>query len=324
MSSRRFNPLTHEWVLVSDTRLSRPWQGESAPAQQAHRPAYDPLCYLCPGNVRANGEHNPAYTQTFGFDNDYPALAPEAAAQESDAGGLFLAQRERGACRVLCFSPRHDLDVPTMASHDVRAVLDAWAGEYEELMGRPYVSAVTVFENRGAMMGASNPHPHSQLWANEHVPSELLKERDGANAYAQTHGGACLLCDYGARELERAQRIVFADDHAIVLVPFWAVWPFETLLLARTHRTTLRSCTGAERDALAAAMQFVTRRYDALFGVPFPYSMGWHQDGHLHAHYYPPLLRSASVRKYLVGYEMLAQPQRDLTPEEAAARLRAL
>lgn len=320
---RRFDPLSGRWVLNSPQRLERPWQGETFETPASQRPAYDENCYLCPGNVRANGRRNPDYTQTYAFDNDYPALrtlvAPAAAI---DDGGLFTAQAESGRCRVLCFSPRHDLDVATMPLAGVRAVIDAWAREYAESIARPHTAAVTIFENRGAMMGASNPHPHSQIWTNSSVPGELESERAGFERY-RTARGTCLLCAYAEREIATGERIVFADEHVCVVVPFWAVWPYETLVIARAHVDSLCAASDAERDSLAAAMHDLCGRYDRLFRVPFPYSMGWHQPEHLHAHYYPPLLRSASVRKYSVGYEMLAGPQRDITPEQAAERLRS-
>lgn len=318
-SHRRYNPLTQSWVLVSPQRLQRPWQGAQEGAASASRPRYDPECYLCPGNLRANGERNPQYEQTFVFDNDYAALQPGAGSGAVE-GDIFIARAEKGRCRVLCFSPRHDLDIGTMAPEEVRTVVDAWAVESEQLASQ--YQAVTVFENRGAMMGASNPHPHSQIWANTSVPDELLREDAGFDTYAGRRGGACLLCRYAQAEIEAKERVVYCDDFVCVVVPFWAVWPFETLLLPRAHCVTLTESSAEQRDAIAAAMQSLVQRYDRLFGVPFPYSMGWHQRRHLHAHYFPPLLRSASVRKFMVGYELLAQPQRDITPETAAQRLR--
>lgn len=329
---RRYNPLTGEWVLVSAHRLDRPWQGEASSALLKPRAAYDPECYLCPGNVRANGERNPQYESTFAFDNDFAALQPHAGdMREEDESGLFVAAAEAGRCRVLCFSPRHDLDLGTMDAPEVRRVVDTWAQEYTNLGAEPYVNAVTIFENRGAMMGASNPHPHGQIWANASIPNELLKESRALEQYMRTRN-ACLLCTYVQREIEEQERVVHLDEHVCALVPFWAIWPFEVLVLPRRHVSALDVLNNEERDALAAAISQLTRRYDRLFNVPFPYSMGFHQrpvDGeahnewHMHAHYYPPLLRSAGVRKYQVGYEMLAQPQRDSTPEEAARRLRS-
>ena len=330
---RRYNPLTGEWVLVSAHRLDRPWQGETSAPPVNARAAYDPECYLCPGNVRANGERNPKYDRTFAFDNDYAALHPDARQMPGqDEDGLFVAAAEAGRCRVLCFSPRHDLDLGTMEIAGVRQVVDAWAQEYSDLGAQPYVNAVTIFENRGAMMGASNPHPHGQIWANASIPNELLKESRALEKYVRARG-VCLLCAYVQREIEKQERVVHVNEHVCALVPFWAIWPFEVLMLPRRHVSALDLLGGEERDALADAISQLTRRYDRLFEVPFPYSMGFHQrpvDGqahdqwHMHAHYYPPLLRSAGVRKYQVGYEMLAQPQRDITPEEAARSLRRL
>lgn len=328
---RRRNPLTGEWVLVSPHRLQRPWQGERSQTIVQARPQYDPACYLCPGNTRANGERNPAYESTFQFENDYAALlddVPEGGVDD----GLFTARDERGRCRVLCFSPRHDLDIATLERKAVLSVVDAWAQAYEDLTAVPYVQAVTIFENRGAAMGASNPHPHGQIWANESVPNELLKETGGQRAYRAVSGN-CLLCAYAQREIDAGERVVYSDDHMLVVVPFWAVWPFETMIVPRRHAAALVDLQPQERGALADAMQSLVQRYDRLFDTPFPYSMGVHQqpcDGgahdewHVHAHYYPPLLRSATVRKYMVGYEMLAQPQRDITAETAAERLRSV
>lgn len=329
-SHRRFNPLSGEWLLVSPQRLSRPWQGESSAPVAEHRPQYDPHCYLCPGNTRANGERNPQYEGTFVFDNDYAALDTRPPPGNMNEDGLFIAASEAGRCSVLCFSPRHDLDIATMAPALVRGVVDAWANEYTMLGALDEISAITIFENRGAMMGASNPHPHGQLWANQSIPYRLVQETRTQETYVRDHG-SCMLCSYRSQELARGERIVSSDEMVTVLVPFWAQWPFETLVLPARHVPSLDALNSAERDALAAAVHDVAARYDRVFAALFPYSMGFHQqptDGaryeawHLHAHYYPPLLRSASIRKHAVGYEMLAQAQRDTTPEEAAHRLR--
>ena len=328
---RRLNPLTGDWVLVSPHRLERPWRGESSPPALQARATYDPECYLCPGNLRANDVRNPLYSGTFAFDNDYPALTPDIA-EAAFADGPLRAQTELGRCRVLCFSPGHDLDIANLDIVQVRTVVDAWAQEYGELGALEYVNAVTIFENRGAMMGASNPHPHCQIWAQSSLPNELVKESTSLEAHlART--GRCLLCEYADYERSAKERIVFDNGGVIAVVPFWATWPFELLVIPRTHAGSLEACTPDDRDALAAALREVTARYDRLFAAPFPYSMGFHQqptDGarheawHVHAHYFPPLLRSASVRKFMVGYEMLAQPQRDITPEQAAERLRSV
>ncbi|HET9095861.1 MAG TPA: UDP-glucose--hexose-1-phosphate uridylyltransferase [Candidatus Baltobacteraceae bacterium] len=326
---RRFNPLTGQWVLVSPHRLDRPWQGDLAAAAPPPRLRYDPHCYLCPGNERAGGVRNPKYDGTFAFDNDFPALLPDAEDARFEDGPL-LAQSDPGRCRVLCFSPRHDIGVAQMETPAIRSLIDAWAAEYAALGELPYVNAVTIFENRGAMMGASNPHPHCQIWAEHTLPNELALESHSLAAHAR-RGGRCLLCDYAAYESAAGERIVFENEHVCAVVPFWAVWPFETLVLPRRHAGALDGYAAEERDALAQALHALTARYDRLFSATFPYSMGWHQaptsgktnaEWHAHAHYYPPLLRSANVRKFMVGYEMLAQPQRDITAEEAARRLR--
>lgn len=326
---RRFNPLTGEWILVSPHRLDRPWQGDVAEHTLPSRPAYDPACYLCPGNERAGGSRNPRYASTFVFDNDFPALLPDAG-DERFADGPLLAQAEAGRCRVLCFSPRHDLDVAQMDVAQIRPIVDAWAAEYAALGELPFVEAVTIFENRGAMMGASNPHPHCQIWAQSTPPNELAAESKSLADYL-ARNDRCLLCEYAGLESASGERVIYENDHVCIVVPFWAVWPFEALVLPRRHAGALGAYAGEERDAIADALHALTSRYDRLFSAPFPYSMGWHQaplDGagneqwHAHAHYYPPLLRSASVRKFMVGYEMLAEPQRDITPEEAAERLR--
>jgi UDPglucose--hexose-1-phosphate uridylyltransferase len=327
---RRYNPLLARWVLVSPQRTQRPWEGEKSKAADETPLAYDPDCYLCPGNVRASGAVNPHYDGIFVFDNDFAALRPDTPEGGVDRDGLFVARSERGVCRVLCFSPRHDLHLASMPQPAVRRVVDAWAEEYTALAARPLVGAVTIFENRGASMGASNPHPHGQIWANETLPNDLATETRTQIAYLREHG-ACLLCTYVARELESEERVVFADDAVAVIVPYWATWPFEVLVVPRAHRSSIAELQEQERDGIAAAMRELVARYDRLFDAPFPYSMGFHQrpcddarheEWHVHAHYFPPLLRSASVRKYMVGYEMLAQPQRDTEPEEAAQRLR--
>ncbi|MGD0473261.1 MAG: UDP-glucose--hexose-1-phosphate uridylyltransferase [Candidatus Velthaea sp.] len=330
---RRRNALTGEWILVSPHRTQRPWQGEtSAKREPESKPAYDPTCYLCPGNARAGGAHNPQYRGTFVFENDYAALRLDTPTAGIDEGGLLVAQSERGICRVVCFTPRHDLSIAQMPAADIRGVIDTWAEQYAELGALPDINSVIVFENHGEAMGASNPHPHAQIWANASIPNEPAKEQAAAAAYLTAHG-TCLLCAYLAREIGAGERIVYANDHAVVVVPFWAVWPFETLVIPRVHATALDNLSAAARDGLAAAMQALTAAYDRVFDVPFPYSMGFHQrptdvaehaEWHTHAHYFPPLLRSATVRKYMVGYEMLGMPQRDITPESAAGRLRSL
>ena len=328
---RRHNPLLDEWVLCSPHRLKRPWQGQVEDSPPEARPAHDPGCYLCPGNARAKGERNPAYTTTYAFDNDFAALLPSSDVAPLDDGGLLVAQPATGRCRVICFSPRHDLTLAEMSSAQIRPVVDTWAEETRAIGADPAIRYVQVFENKGAMMGCSNPHPHCQVWATGHVPAIPAKKLQTQRAYFTRHGRD-LLGDYLDKELTAGERIVFRNDHWVALVPFWAVWPYETMLVPVRRLADLPSLGGDERDALADALRRISARYDNLFRTSFPYSMGFHArptDGEehpywrLHAVYYPPLLRSASVRKFLVGYELTAEPQRDLTAEDAAARLRA-
>jgi UDPglucose--hexose-1-phosphate uridylyltransferase len=333
---RRYNPLTGDWVLVSPHRTQRPWQGQTEQSENSRLPSHDPDCYLCPGNVRAGGLRNPAYISTYVFDNDFAALKPPTSADAplaaTDEGGLLVAQAETGICRVVCFSPDHSLTLAGMTGTGIEGVIQCWTEQYLQLGVREDIHSVQIFENRGAMMGASNPHPHGQIWANRALPNEMVKESATQQRYrAERHG--CLLCNYAALELKRAERVVYRNERFVVIVPFWAVWPFETLVLPLTHRASLEQLDNLDRAGFADALSEITRRYDALFGVPFPYSMGLHQrptDGaaheswHLHAHFYPPLLRSATIRKFMVGYELLAGPQRDITPEAAATQLGAL
>ncbi len=327
---RRLNPLTGEWVRVSPQRTDRPWLGKVEKREGEKRPAYDPTCYLCPGNSRAGGTQSPQYAGTYVFDNDYPALLSEASDTDVEESGLIVARAERGICRVVCFSPRHDLTVSRMSQAEIRPVIDAWAEQYESLAAVPWVQHVQIFENCGAMMGASNPHPHCQIWANATIPNQPTKEQAAQLDY-RARLGSCLLCDYLRLELERRERVVCENESFAVVVPYWAVWPFETLVLSKRHIGAMDELNSTERDLLAGILRQVTTRYDNLFDVSFPYSMGFHQsptdkqphpEWHFHAHYYPPLLRSATVQKFMVGYEMMAAPQRDLTPETAAARLR--
>lgn len=327
---RRLNPLTGEWVLVSPHRTARPWLGQVEVPTDLALPAYEPTCYLCPGNHRAGGVRNPDYEGPFLFDNDFPAIAPDLGDMPAPQHHLLQARPESGVCRVICYSPKHDTSLGMMPTPSIRAVVDAWAEEFTSLGAHPDITAVTIFENRGALMGASNPHPHGQIWANQSLPGILMKEDLTQKDYL-TSRRSCLLCDYATLEAAAGERVVCANRDFVAVVPFWAVWPFETLVLPREHYGALPDLGSAARDSLAALLQDLVRRYDYLFGVPFPYTMGFHQrpttgadcrHWHLHAHFYPPLLRSATVRKFMVGYEMLAGPQRDITPEEAADRLR--
>jgi UDPglucose--hexose-1-phosphate uridylyltransferase len=329
---RRWNPLLREWVLISPHRVQRPWLGQVAKPAASPQLRYDPDCYLCPGNVRSGGLQNPAYTATFAFENDFPALLPNVPDSKFEKDGLLVARAERGICRVVCFSPRHDLAIPRMKPDEVRLVVDAWVDQYRELSALPWIRHIEIFENRGAMMGMSNPHPHCQIWANSELPDIPSREQAALSEYRQSHG-TCLLCAYLRLELESRERIICENEGFVALVPFWAVWPFETLVVSRRHVSSMLDLYEKERDHLADILRRLTIRYDNLFETPFPYSMGFHQqpseeqehfEWHFHAHYFPPLLRSATVQKFIVGYELLAGPQRDITAESAASRLRAL
>ena len=329
---RRFNPLTGESVLVSPHRAKRPWQGQVEKSSTENLPHYDPTCYLCPRNERVGGVTNPDYKAAFAFDNDFAALLPDEVPAPASTHPLLASVSERGLCRVVCFSPRHDLTLPELDLAAVENVIATWTEQTVDLSRKNFIHYVQVFENKGAVMGCSNPHPHSQVWASEHIPNEPAKELERQKAYF-AQNGRTLLSDYLAEEHKRNERILFANEHFTALVPYWAVWPFETMIVAHRNAAYLSELTSAEVSALAEIMKRVTTRYDNLFEVSFPYSMGFHQapfDGQphpewtLHAHFYPPLLRSATVRKFMVGYEMLAMPQRDITPETAAERLRSL
>lgn len=339
---RRYNPLTGDWILVSPHRTKRPWKGQVEKLPPEIRPPYDPNCYLCPGNVRAGGDRNPQYESTYVFANDFAALlpdAPDTSVSSASSNPLLRAEGQEGDCRVICFSPRHDLTLPEMTVGDVRRVVDVWAEQTEEL-GRRY-RWVQIFENKGAMMGCSNPHPHGQIWAGSALPNEPAKEERQQRVYFEQHGNP-LLVAYAEMEADLRERVVVENEHWMAVVPYWAVWPFETLLLPSRHALRLPDLTDVERDTLASVLKRLLTKYDNLFETSFPYSMGWHgapsppaplprgegrgEGNHwqLHAHFYPPLLRSATVKKFMVGYEMLAEAQRDLTAEQAAGRLRAL
>jgi len=329
---RRFNPLTREWVLVSPHRTERPWQGQTEPPEQESSQPYDPNCYLCPGNTRAGGARNPSYTQTFVFDNDFAALQPNTPPSEVDieGKGIVVAQSESGICRVVCFSPRHNLTLSQMSPLEIRAVVGTWIDQFETLSRTPDINYVQIFENRGLMMGCSNPHPHGQIWATSTIPNEPRKEQEALAAYRKQHG-TCLLCDYIRIEESSGERFVCANEHFLAVVPFWAVWPFEILLVSKQHIGNMSALDTNARSALADILKNITSRYDSLFQTPCPYSMGFHQrptdkeehaEWHFHAHFFPPLLRSATIRKFMVGFEMLGSPQRDITPEYAAEKLR--
>lgn len=329
---RRFNPLTNTWVLVSPHRSKRPWQGQVEKIHEAQRPHYDPTCYLCPGNTRANGEKNPDYKSVFAFTNDFSALLRDTPPERNQEDELFRYSSQRGICRVICFSPRHDLTIPEMDIAAIRAVVDLWADEYETLGSHEFINYVQIFENKGPVMGCSNPHPHGQIWSQSEIPLEPARKTETQAAYYAKHGRS-LLGDYLEKELKKGVRIVVQNDHFVALVPFWATWPFETMIISKRHFSKITDMDEAEKTGLADIYKRLTIRYDNLFEVSFPYSAGIHQaptDGkdhtswHFHFCFYPPLLRSATVKKFMVGYEMLGEPQRDITPESAAARLREL
>ncbi len=326
---RRLNLLTGEWLLVSPHRAKRPWQGDATPPLPREAAPYDPGCYLCPGNVRANGTRNPDYEGTYVFSNDFPALTPARHPLDT-ADELFRAAPAAGEARVVCFSPHHSRTLPDLDQSQVRQVVDVWCSETAQL-SRSY-AYVQVFENKGAMMGCSSPHPHGQIWASDFVPTQVATEEAQQAAWLGSRGSK-LLAEVLEREEREGVRIVDGNGHWLAIVPWWAAWPFEILLIARDDVGTLPELREEAREALASMLRRITARYDRLFATSFPYSMGWHQAPatsrhreawRLHAHFYPPLLRSASVRKFMVGYEMLAEPQRDLTPEQAAERLRAI
>jgi UDPglucose--hexose-1-phosphate uridylyltransferase len=325
---RRYNPLSDQWVLVSPHRTKRPWLGQVEPAPREERPGYDPQCYLCPGNQRAGTAINPQYADTLVFVNDFSALLPDVPQENASPDSLFRLEPVRGECRVICFSPRHDLTLAQMKVPEIRRVVEVWAEQVMELGG--IYRWVQLFENKGAMMGCSNSHPHGQVWASNTLPNEAVMEDRQQRNYFEKHRSPLLL-DVARREEEMGTRVVVQNQDWLVVAPFWAVWPFEGLLLPKRPVLRLPELSGCERDSLADVLRRLLTRYDNLFEASFPYSMGWHgaptseercEHWQLHAHFYPPLLRSATVKKFMVGYELLAEAQRDLTPEQAADRLR--
>ena len=329
---RRFNALRRSWVLVSPQRTERPWQGQTTKPVPSERVTYDPKCYLCPGNPRAGGKQTPKYTGIYAFDNDYPALLPgdSNAAPMPAKGSLLVSEPEVGRCRVVCFDPDHSLTLAQMPVASIERVVAQWKEETTTLGSSSEIGYVQIFENRGAMMGSSNPHPHCQIWATGHVPDEPRIEGEAQLAYLREHG-TTLLADYLEQELAAGERIVCSNDTFVAVVPYWAVWPFETLILSRTQIGSFVDFADKESKGLAEILHEVTAMYDKVFNTSFPYTMGFHQrptDGEphpewtFHGHFYPPLLRSAEIRKFMVGFEMLGMPQRDITPEKAAEMLR--
>ncbi len=328
---RRYNPLIGEWVLVSPHRAKRPWQGQKESAGALNLPSYDPTCYLCAGNARTSGDHNPDYKDVYVFENDFPSLLQEEVAPV-ETSPLFQLKPERGINRVICFSPRHDLTIPEMELDGITKVVEAWKEQYLDLGKKDFINHVQIFENKGAVRGCRTPPPHGQIWAQSSLPTQVEKTQKNLQKYYNENGRS-LLADYVAEELERKERVVIENEHFVVLVPFWAIWPYETLIVSKRHIGNLTQLTDQETIAYADALQRITVKYDNLFETSFPYSSGIHQtptDGqehpewHLHMHFYPPLLRSASVKKFMVGYEMMAEAQRDVSPEKSAAVLREL
>ena len=327
---RRLNPLTQEWVIVSAQRLKRPWLGKVEAPARVDLPKHDPKCYLCPGNSRSNGTDNPDYTDTYVFPNDFPVLLSAPPAPEDNDSGLFTAEGLDGVCRVACFSGRHDLTLAEMEPAEIEKVIDMWIDQVNDLSQN--YKWVQVFENKGAMMGCSNPHPHCQIWGQNNLPTQALREDASQMAYMAKNNSPLLL-DYAHQESEKGERTVFENEHWIVVVPYWAGWPYELLLLPKRHIGHLNQISAGEKSNLAKIMSQMLICYDNLFETSFPYSGGFHgmpftgeDQSHwqLHAHFYPPLLRSATVKKFMVGYEMLGEIQRDLTAEQAAAKLRSL
>ena len=328
---RRLNLLTGEWILVSPHRTKRPWQGKVEAAAITSLPAYDHNCYLCPGNKRADGTANPHYPSVYSFVNDYAALLPESPEGVYNENDLLVANNVTGKCKVICFSPRHDLTLPLLKNEDIENVITLWCREYAELSMEPDIRYIQIFENKGEIMGCSNPHPHGQVWASTNIPVELQKETTSQLNYFSKYGSS-LLKDYLALELSKQVRIVVENESFVALVPFWAVWPYETMIISKRHLQNILQFKEGERRLLADMLKRLTVKYDNLFQTSFPYSAGMHQapvnnrdhpEWHWHMHFYPPLLRSSTVKKFMVGYEMLANPQRDITAEWAAERLRS-
>ena len=329
---RRYNPLLDEWILVSPQRSNRPWQGQTEKTIQEELPAYDSECYLCPGNIRANGEKNPDYQGVYVFDNDFGSLLSEKVEFSDDHPDFFSMKPERGINRVICFSENHRLTLPEMEKEDIKKVVDMWQQQYEELGNKEFINHVQIFENKGQLMGCSNPHPHGQIWAQSSIPTAVIKTQENLRLYFEKTGKS-LLEDYLKKELEAGERIVLENESFAALVPFWAIWPYETMIVSKRKAGNILQFSEEEKYALAEIIKDLTTKYDNLFEISFPYSAGIHQsptDGlehpewHFHMHFYPPLLRNAEIRKFMVGYEMLAEAQRDVTPEQSAEILKDL
>lgn len=331
-SHTRLNILTGDWILVSPHRMNRPWQGKVEDLPKNNKPAYDPKCYLCPGNKRSDGSVNPDYKNSFVFTNDFSALLLNTPTGKMNEENLLVATSESGICKVICFSPRHDLTLPQMNIDEITKVIEVWQNEFTEISKNASIKYIQIFENKGELMGCSNPHPHGQIWSSSSVPLELSKETSQQKKYFDAHGKS-LLSAYVDLELIKKERIVLENEHFVALVPFWAVWPYETMIISKRQVQYVTQFNDEEKKSLAKILKQLTAKYDNLFEISFPYSAGMHQapvnDGphpewHWHFHFYPPLLRSATVKKFMVGYEMLANPQRDITAENAAEKLKSL
>ena len=327
---RRYNPLLDEWILVSPQRANRPWQGQTEGSEQEHLPKYDPGCYLCAGNLRVNGEKNPDYKGVYVFDNDFGSLMNEEVEISENKTGFFSMHPERGINRVICFSENHSLTLPEMETEDIRRVVDVWQQQYEELGTQDYINHVQIFENKGRIMGCSNPHPHGQIWAQSSIPTMIRKTQENLKTYFDKNGKS-LLEDYLQQEMEAGERIILENSDFVALVPFWASWPYETMVISKRKAENISQFSEKEKNALAEILKNLTTKYDNIFNISFPYSSGIrqaptdgenHPEWHFHMHFYPPLLRSAEVKKFMVGYEMLAETQRDLTPEQSAEVLK--
>ena len=329
---RRYNPLLDEWILVSPQRAKRPWQGQNEAISDEKKPEYDETCYLCPGNHRITGGTNPNYENCYVFDNDFPALLKDEVSSDVAQEDLFKINPERGINRVICFSPKHNVTLAEMQVPEIENVVRVWKEQYLELGAISYINHVQIFENKGSVMGCSNPHPHGQIWAQSSLPSQVKRTQDNLLKHFQKTGKS-LLKDYLESELQKKERIIAENEHFVLLVPFWATWPYETMIISKRHFSSIAEITEEEIKSYAEMIQIITVKYDNLFKTSFPYSAGIHQaptDGldheewHFHMHFYPPLLRSATVKKFMVGYELLAEAQRDLTAEQSAEILRNL
>lgn len=329
---RRYNPLLDEWILVSPHRAKRPWQGQNETVVEEHRPQHDANCYLCAGNVRANGVKNEDYADCYVFENDYSALLKDDVFYDNENNNLFQQKPERGINKVVCFSPNHALTLAEMDVNSIEKAVQTWTEQYIELGNYDFINYVQIFENKGSIMGCSNPHPHGQIWAQSSLPTQVERTQKNLRSYFEKNKRS-LLQDYLEKELELQERIVSENEHFAVVVPFWATWPYETMIISKRHFGTIIAMSQEERYSFAEIIKSITVKYDNLFETSFPYSSGIHQaptdrvshpEWHFHMHFYPPLLRSASVKKFMVGYEMLGEAQRDITPEQSAAILRNL